>query len=382
MKKLLTLLLVLLTAGSASAQITIPNTFSPNTVAQSSLVNANFSQLGSLALNRAGGNLTGNLTADGGVTIDGIDIGATICTTCDPTFDDVTLDTLTAVSATFSSTLAVTGAVTLTSTLAVNSTAANAIDVAGGITAGSGNVALVDTTGKIPAISSTYFASLSGANLTGILESAITDSTILARVASTETISGTWTFTSGVKNLSASASPFLNYIATGQAANNQFWRTGINVSTWFLSAVDDAGTSGNFALQVTRSGTTPQLLTITSAVAFDSTLSPAALANGNNNNYAPTGHAAVYLFRLTGDGGGSTLTGLAGGVAGRRVTLCAITTDTITITDEDANSTAANRFADLSGVSFILGTGTGSIPCIDAIYDGTSSRWRLIGRGI
>jgi hypothetical protein len=40
--------------------------------------------------------------------------------------------------------------------------------VAGSITAGSGSVGIVDATGKIPAISSTYFASLSGSNLTNV----------------------------------------------------------------------------------------------------------------------------------------------------------------------------------------------------------------------
>jgi hypothetical protein len=42
------------------------------------------------------------------------------------------------------------------------------VDFAGGIQAGSGNVNIIDATGKIPALSSTYLASLSGANLTGL----------------------------------------------------------------------------------------------------------------------------------------------------------------------------------------------------------------------
>lgn len=44
--------------------------------------------------------------------------------------------------------------------LDIGSGAANALNLAGGITAGSGAVGIVDTTGKIPAINSTYFASL------------------------------------------------------------------------------------------------------------------------------------------------------------------------------------------------------------------------------
>ena len=59
-------------------------------------------------------------------------------------------------------------------TAVITNTGATALTVAGGITAGTGVVGIVDTTGKIPAISSAYFASLSGANLTGLPASAIT----------------------------------------------------------------------------------------------------------------------------------------------------------------------------------------------------------------
>lgn len=52
--------------------------------------------------------------------------------------------------------------------LTVLSTSATSIDTAGGINAGSGNVGIVDTTGKIPALTSTYLAALSGQSLTGI----------------------------------------------------------------------------------------------------------------------------------------------------------------------------------------------------------------------
>ncbi len=54
---------------------------------------------------------------------------------------------------------------------------------------------------KIPAINSTHFASLSGASITGILESNITDANVLARVAGNETITGTWSFSNTITNL-------------------------------------------------------------------------------------------------------------------------------------------------------------------------------------
>lgn len=57
---------------------------------------------------------------------------------------------------------------TLLPKLIVSSTAADSIDTAGGINAGTLNVGIVDTTGKIPALNTTYLASVSGQSLTGI----------------------------------------------------------------------------------------------------------------------------------------------------------------------------------------------------------------------
>jgi hypothetical protein len=92
------------------------------------------------------------------------------------------------------------GAISGLSSLAVTGTAASSIQTAGGITAGSGAVGIVDTTGKIPAISSTYFASLSGANLTNLNASNISSGTVATArlgsgVASSATFlrgDGTW----------------------------------------------------------------------------------------------------------------------------------------------------------------------------------------------
>jgi hypothetical protein len=96
--------------------LTIPNTFSPLTTALSAEVNENFTAVADQAVAKSGDTMTGNLTVPG---------------------------------------------------LTISGTGASALDVAGGINAGSGNVGIVDATGKIPAISSTYFASLDGSALTG-----------------------------------------------------------------------------------------------------------------------------------------------------------------------------------------------------------------------
>lgn len=59
------------------------------------------------------------------------------------------------------SSLSVSGNTTIGGTLTISSTSASAIDVAGGINAGTGNVGIVGTDGRIPAITATYFADLS-----------------------------------------------------------------------------------------------------------------------------------------------------------------------------------------------------------------------------
>ena len=68
------------------------------------------------------------------------------------------------------------------------------VSIIGGLTAGSGAVGIINSVGRIPAISATYFTDLNGASITNIQESNIADGTVYPRIASTETISGAWTF--------------------------------------------------------------------------------------------------------------------------------------------------------------------------------------------
>lgn len=72
---------------------------------------------------------------------------------------------------------ATSGGVGAFSSLQVSGTAANSIDTAGGLEAGSGNVQVINAAGNV-------------------LETAIADGTILARVAAGETITGLWDFDS------------------------------------------------------------------------------------------------------------------------------------------------------------------------------------------
>lgn len=128
-------------------------------------------------------------------------------------------------------------------TITASNTGATAIDVAGGITAGTGNVGIVDATGKIPAISSTYFASLSGTNLTGV-----------ALLASANTFTGQM-------NISASAPAFV-INESDQALDSKKWLWTSTAGSFSLTAISDSEASGNVAFSVTRSTTSPVAMTL------------------------------------------------------------------------------------------------------------------------
>ena len=135
---------------TAGATITVPNVFVPFTTISSSAVNTNFSTIAEAALNRHGDNIDGNITVSNGITIDGADISAYLAG----------------------------GKVTATSV------AANAVLSAGGITAGSGVVGIVGTDGRIPALTSTYLASVDGSTLINITPSNLTGSGRIPMAAS------------------------------------------------------------------------------------------------------------------------------------------------------------------------------------------------------
>jgi hypothetical protein len=353
--------------------------------------------------------------------------------------------------ATLGSTLAVTGATTLTSTLTVNSTSASAIDVAGGINAGSGNVGIVDTSGRIPALTSTYFASLDGSTITNIAEANIADGTIFPRLAANETITanGGWTFSgtapqvslsnatsnwilwsnngvgapsftsrsAGTKlvlhsDVSASSADFAFGIESGAAwwsvattsnafrqyggttlwsvldstgltlTNAFFAPTGLGTSVPAYSFSGDTDTGLSYVAANTFSavagGTRVESwstlgVTFNNAVIAESTISPAALPSGNTNDYNPTSLSSTFALRLVANAANSTLTGLAAQAAGSIRLLCnAGGAGNIVISNEDANSSAANRFQG----SITIPIASGGRACAWVWYDGGSSRWR------
>jgi len=101
-------------------------------------------------------------------------------------------------------------------------------------------------------------------------------------------------------------------------------------------------------------------------------VTPAALALGTTNDYAPAGLAANVVLRLAANAGGSTLGGLLALATGSRVTLVNISAVDIVLANAGGGSAAANRFSLPGGADYGIPVGD----AIDLIYDGTSLAWR------
>jgi hypothetical protein len=121
--------------------------------------------------------------------------------------------------------------------------------------------------------------------------------------------------------------------------------------------------------------------TIGAPFARTGTITPTTISDSlQRNDFAPAGLATANTIRQVISGTATpTLGGLTGGVDGRIIVLHALGAtagDTLGLLHEEAASTAAHRFS-------LPGATTLTLPRNGAVtlqYDGTSSRWRVIGR--
>lgn len=112
-------------------------------------------------------------------------------------------------------------------------------------------------------------------------------------------------------------------------------------------------------------------LTLPRGIVLAGILSPAQIT-ANQNDYAPTGFAAASVVRVSTDAS-RNITGLAGGSDGRKVLVLNTGAFNAVLKDENASSTAANRFGFGSDLTLAAKQGA------TLIYDATASRWRLVG---
>lgn len=107
----------------------------------------------------------------------------------------------------------------------ITSTASNALDIAGGLEAGSGNVQVINASGQV-------------------LETAIANGSLLARLADNETITGTWTFPS--LTLSNNG-PNIGLSSTAATANQRYWgMQALNPGFRMFTANDDLSSQASF----------------------------------------------------------------------------------------------------------------------------------------
>ena len=112
------------------------------------------------------------------------------------------------------------------------------------------------------------------------------------------------------------------------------------------------------------------------ATVISGTLSPTALS-GDVNNYNPTGLATATTLRIDGGAADRNITGLTAGVDGQIIDLINIgATNNLTLNNQNASSSAANRF--LLPADVILPINTALL----LRYDGTSSCWRPWSRAL
>lgn len=103
-----------------------------------------------------------------------------------------------------------------------------------------------------------------------------------------------------------------------------------------------------------------------------STLTPPQITS-NQNDYAPTNGLSNAIWRLTSDAA-RTITGIAAGNSGQRLTLENAGSFAISITNDDAASAVGNRILTSSGGTLSLGI-DGSITLV---YDATTAKWRTV----
>jgi hypothetical protein len=102
------------------------------------------------------------------------------------------------------------------------------------------------------------------------------------------------------------------------------------------------------------------------------TISPAQLV-ANTNDWAPTDFYKAALVRASTDAS-RDLTGLLAQPGGRQVVIVNVGSFDLVLKDESASSSAANRFALNGDITLAPDHGCA------LIYDGTSARWRCVGR--
>jgi hypothetical protein len=191
------------------------------------------------------------------------------------------------------------------------------------------------------------------------------------------------TVASGAKILNYTGNLLTNTATSSTASITKYGTEVLSTGTWNGTSATNIGlhvnaTGGTTTYSGVLEGGNVGVNTTTPATFVDvagdiSTRSSTfTAANGTNNDIAIGTSSFV---RLVGPSAAYTIAGIAGGVDGKTLTLFNSTTQTITIANENASSTAANRITTLSSQGDIVIAGKGGV---DMIYSAADSRWLVI----
>lgn len=115
------------------------------------------------------------------------------------------------------------------------------------------------------------------------------------------------------------------------------------------------------------------ITTLASLFSLTGDITPSQITS-NQNDYNPTSLSTASVLRLSSDAS-RDITGLQGGSDGRILVLMNVGAQNIVLKDENASSTAGNRFALTGDITMTPDLS------VWLIYDSTSSRWRSVGSG-
>lgn len=249
----------LLLALPLEAQITVPNNLVPGAVIRANELNTNFSAIGTKALNRiTGGQIEGNITILSDVTVDGVDISDFLIST-----GEVRANTAGSVGTpAFSRTGDTSTGVYFPTTgqWAVSLSGTQRLLLNGGGLTIYGNT-IINNLGKIPALSSTYFSSLDGSNLTNV-----------ALLNTANSFTNTQNITAGPTNMAinivADAAQSVSLLRVLDSAGNIRFRVG---STFDVSLRNSSNVDTFVAASQTGNITTPGTLTVSGLSSLAST---------------------------------------------------------------------------------------------------------------